>query len=114
LTLNLSIHVYNIEEACIFVTVSDIAPRPVGLVRHIMEIPGDFLNVGAYYLNLMIVKDASVGILIQNNAVTFEVLEGEPVGNWYGYIPGAVRPKLKWRSEVTQSPLEDCPVQELP
>jgi lipopolysaccharide transport system ATP-binding protein len=100
LTLNLSIHLYNLEEACIFVTVSDVAPRPVGLVRHIMEIPGDFLNVGAYYLNVMIVKDASGAILIQNNTVTFEVLEGEPVGNWYGHIPGAVRPKLKWHSQV--------------
>src|ERR1700676_3188312 len=80
LTLNLSIHVYNLEEVCIFVTVSDIAPRPVGWVRHIMEIPGDFLNVGGYYLNVMIVKDASVAILVQNNVVTFEVLEGEVVG----------------------------------
>jgi lipopolysaccharide transport system ATP-binding protein len=100
LTLNLSIHVYNLEEACIFVTVSDFAPRPVGLVRHIMEIPGDFLNVGAYYLNVAIVKDASVAILTQNNVVTFEVVEGEVVGNWYGQIPGAVRPKLKWKSDV--------------
>jgi len=102
LTLNLTIHVYNLEEACIFVTVSDIAPRAVGLVRHTMEIPGDFLNVGAYYLNVIIVKDASVALLIQNNVVMFEVVEGEVVGNWYGKMPGAVRPKLKWQGEVIE------------
>jgi lipopolysaccharide transport system ATP-binding protein len=102
LVLSLSIHVYNIEEACIFVTVSDFGPRPVGLIRHVMEIPGDFLNVGAYYLNVIVVKDASVAILVQNNVVTFEVVEGEVVGNWYGQIPGAVRPKLKWRNELAE------------
>jgi lipopolysaccharide transport system ATP-binding protein len=103
LTLNLSIHVYNLEEACIFVTVSDIAPRPVGLVRHTMEIPGDFLNVGAYYLNVIIVKDASTAILIKNNVVSFEVIEGQVIGNWFGHIPGAVRPKLKWKGEMIET-----------
>jgi hypothetical protein len=43
----------------------------------------------------MIVKDASVGILLQNNVVAFEVVEGEVV--WF---PGAVRPKLNWESDV--------------
>jgi hypothetical protein len=48
---------------------------------------------------MLIVKDASTGILFQNNVVAFEVVEGEVVGNWYGRVPGAVRPKLNWRSE---------------
>jgi lipopolysaccharide transport system ATP-binding protein len=102
LTLNLSIHLYNLEEVCIFVTVSNIAPRPVGLVRHTMEIPGDLLNVGAYYLNVLVVKDSSTVILIQNNVVSFEVIEGHVIGNWFGHIPGAVRPKLKWKDEVIE------------
>jgi hypothetical protein len=52
---------------------------------------------------MIIVKDASVGILFQNNVVAFEVVEGEVVGNWYGRRPGAVRPKLKWVTEVVES-----------
>jgi hypothetical protein len=48
------------------------------------------------------VKDASVGILFQNNVVAFEVVEGEVVGNWYGRHPGAVRPKLRWETEVLE------------
>jgi hypothetical protein len=48
----------------------------------------------------MIVRDASVGILLQTNAVCFEVGEGEVIGNWYGKIPGAVRPKLPWKTEI--------------
>jgi lipopolysaccharide transport system ATP-binding protein len=102
MTLNLSIHVYNLEEVCAFVSISDIAPRPAGLVRQVMEIPGDLLNAGAYYLNMVVVKDSTVGFLIQNNVVTFEVVEGEPIGNWYGKMPGAVRPKLGWKSEIVE------------
>ena len=37
------------------------------------------------------------------NVVAFEVVEGEVVGNWYGRRPGAVRPKLKWETDVTES-----------
>jgi len=99
-TLNVSMLLHNMEEVCVFVTVSDFAPRPAGLVRHTVEIPGDFLNAGSYYVNMLIVKDASTGILFQNNVVAFEVVEGEVVGNWYGRNPGAVRPRLNWRSEV--------------
>jgi lipopolysaccharide transport system ATP-binding protein len=101
--LNVSMLLNNLEEVCVFATASDFAPRPAGQIRHTVEIPGDFLNAGAYYVNLLIVKDASTGILFQNNVVAFDVLEGEVVGNWYGRPPGAVRPKLKWQSELIES-----------
>jgi lipopolysaccharide transport system ATP-binding protein len=101
--LNVSMLLNNLEEVCVFATASDFAPRPAGLIRHIVEIPGDFLNAGSYYVNMLIVKDASTGILFQNNVVAFEVVEGEVVGNWYGQFPGTVRPKLKWASEVVES-----------
>jgi lipopolysaccharide transport system ATP-binding protein len=98
--LNVSMIVNTLEEVCVFVSVSDFAARPAGLVRHTVEIPGDFLNADSYYVNLWIVKDASTGILFKENAVAFEVVEGEVVGHWYGRIPGAVRPKLTWKSEA--------------
>ena len=98
-TLNVSMILNNLEEVCVFVSASDFAPRPLGLIRHTVEIPGNFLNAGSYYVNMLVVKDASTGILFQNNVVAFEVVEGEVVGNWYGRLPGAVRPQLKWLSE---------------
>jgi lipopolysaccharide transport system ATP-binding protein len=102
-TLNVSMILNTLEEVCVFVSVSDFAARPVGLVRHTVEIPGNFLNADSYYVNLWIVKDASVGILLKENAVAFEVVEGEVVGHWYGRILGAVRPKLKWKSETIEA-----------
>jgi lipopolysaccharide transport system ATP-binding protein len=101
--LNVSMVLNNIEEVCVFNVGSGYATLPAGLIRHTLEIPGDFLNAGSYYVNLIIVKDASVGILFQNNVVAFEVVEGEVVGNWYGRRPGAVRPNLKWETEVTEN-----------
>jgi lipopolysaccharide transport system ATP-binding protein len=98
--LNVSMVLNNLEEICVFASASDFAPRPTGLIRHTVSIPGDVLNTGSYYINAMIVKDASVGILMQNNVVAFEVVEGEVVGNWYGRPPGAVRPKLNWEFET--------------
>jgi homopolymeric O-antigen transport system ATP-binding protein len=98
--LNVSMLLYNMEEVCVFNTASDFAPRPAGLIRHTVEIPGNFLNAGCYYVNMLIVKEASTGILFQNNVVAFEVVEGEVAGNWYGRFPGVVRPKLKWKSEA--------------
>jgi lipopolysaccharide transport system ATP-binding protein len=101
--LNVSMLLNNVEEVCVFNVASGIARLPAGLIRHTVEIPGDFLNVGSYYVNMIIVKDASVGILFQNNVVAFDVVEGEVEGHWYGHRPGAVRPKLRWETEVVES-----------
>ena len=99
--LNVSMILNNVEEFCVFASASDFSPRPAGLIRHTVTIPGDLLNAGSYYINMIVVKDASVGILFQNNVVGFEVVEGEIVGNWYGRLPGATRPKLHWETDVT-------------
>jgi lipopolysaccharide transport system ATP-binding protein len=99
--LNVAMILNNLEEVCVLSGGPGHAPRPIGLIRHVVRIPGDFLNVGSYYINAMIVKDASVGILLQNNVAAFEVVEGEVVGSWYGRPPGAVRPKLKWETDTT-------------
>ena len=99
--LNVSMILNSVDEVCVFASASDFSPRPAGLIRHTVTIPGDLLNAGSYYVNMIVVKDASVGILFQNNVVGFEVAEGEIVGNWYGKRPGTTRPKLQWESDVT-------------
>jgi lipopolysaccharide transport system ATP-binding protein len=101
--LNVSMILNDAEETCVFSGGSGHRPLPAGLIRHTVEIPGDFLNTGSYHINVMIVKDGSVGILLQNNTVAFEVVEGEVVGNWYGRAPGAVRPKFEWKTETIEN-----------
>src|SRR5260370_7783606 len=70
--LNVSMILNNLEEVCVFASVSDFEPRPTGMIRHTVTIPGDFLNAGSHYINVMIVKDTSVRILLQNNVFAFE------------------------------------------
>ncbi|MGA9885469.1 MAG: polysaccharide ABC transporter ATP-binding protein [Candidatus Acidiferrales bacterium] len=101
--LNVSMTLNTADEACVFCSVSDFVPRPAGLIRHTVTIPGDFLNAGSYHVSFIVVKDASTGILFQDNVVGFEAHEGEIIGNWYGKIPGVTRPKLTWESEVLTS-----------
>jgi lipopolysaccharide transport system ATP-binding protein len=101
-TLNISMVLNDSDEACAFATVSDFVPRPEGLVRHVVDIPGDFLNATSYSVTVMIVEDASRAILRRENVVGFDVIEGAAVGNWYGRIPGVVRPKLNWKSEAIE------------
>jgi lipopolysaccharide transport system ATP-binding protein len=102
--LNLAIFLYTLEEVCVFNIGSEAAPRPAGLIRHTVQIPGDFLNTGAYYLNFQITVDMSKALFVQKNVVAFEVEEGVREGNWYGRVPGAVRPKFHWGSEAEPLP----------
>ena len=101
--LHVSMIFNDAEDTCVFNTGSGHKPLPAGLIRHTLEIPGDFLNTGSYHINVMIVKDGSVGILLQNKTVAFEVVEGEVAGNWYGRVPGAVRPKFQWKTDTVES-----------
>ena len=98
--LNISIFLYTLEEVCVFNIASEAESRPEGLIQHMVQIPGDFLNTGSYYLNFMLVQDSSRPMFLERNVVAFEVQEGDREGAWYGRVPGAVRPKLPWRSDV--------------
>jgi lipopolysaccharide transport system ATP-binding protein len=69
-------------------------------MRHAVQIPGDLLNAGSYYIDLYIVEDTTKIILKQERVVGFEINEGRAIGNWYGKQAGVVSPKLAWRSEA--------------
>lgn len=102
-TLNVSLALYRSDEACVFVSISDYLPRPSGVMRHTVRVPGDFLNAGSYYIDLYIVEDTTKIVLKQDRVIGFEVTEGRAVGNWYGRTAGVVHPKLEWTSEAIPS-----------
>jgi lipopolysaccharide transport system ATP-binding protein len=102
-TLNVSLALYRSDEACVFVSISDYLPRPAGVIRHTVQVPGDFLNAGSYYIDLYIVEDTTKIVLKQDRVIGFEVMEGRAIGNWYGTTAGLVHPKLKWTSEAILS-----------
>lgn len=76
-------------------------PMPPGLYRSVCHIPGDLLNEGTYHLKLLILRDTSKILFRLDDALTFEVVEtGKRPGAWFGREPGAVRPRLVWKTRL--------------
>jgi lipopolysaccharide transport system ATP-binding protein len=104
--LNLSLHVYN-EQGIMAFNALPIAetkwqgrPFPAGLYRDVCYIPGDLLNNGVYWVELLIVQDDATAIFKLENALVFEVRDTPEVrGAWFGDWPGVVRPILRWSTE---------------
>jgi lipopolysaccharide transport system ATP-binding protein len=110
--INLSIHVYNRDSLCAFNVTSfresnwDGRPFPVGRLRTVCHVPGDLLNDGSHRVAVMFVRDTSIPLLKVPDALQFEISDTPADrGNWYGAWPGAVRPRLKWRTEQVNSTL---------
>jgi len=94
--LNFSVVLYNLEGVAIFNTGSPPQCFPEGLVEGSFVIPGDFLNDDTYTIRLLLVKDTSVPLFDVHDLLVFEVHDAERIGNWYGKVLGAVRPKFDW------------------
>ncbi|MCG6134999.1 MAG: ABC transporter ATP-binding protein [Nostoc sp. LLA-1] len=105
--LNFSFTLYDIQDICIFNSISPMRKTPLGLIRGVCYIPGHLLNDGTYKIKLLIVKETSVVLFGQDNVLTFDVNDLPREGAWHGKWVGAVRPNLKWelefKSEVNSS-----------
>jgi lipopolysaccharide transport system ATP-binding protein len=100
--LHVSLHLYSLEEVCVFNVASQPAKRPVGLLRDSCEIPPNLLNDGNYYIRLLVVRDFSTFVFNYPNVAAFEVDDIEREGAWFGKWPGVVRPAIHWESEVLE------------
>jgi len=79
-------------------------PSPNGLLRTICHIPGDFLNDGLHRVELTILRN-DVPVINESHALTFNVQDSlQEREDWYGDWPGAIRPNLKWESNLILIP----------
>jgi len=108
--LNLSLHVYNQQGILVFSAVPVLEtkwkgrPFPKGLFRDVCYIPGDLLNDGLYYVELLVVRDESIVIFSHHNLLVFDVLDSAELrGAWHGKFPGTVRLIFKWKTELVRS-----------
>jgi lipopolysaccharide transport system ATP-binding protein len=99
--LNLSFHLNTIEGVCILSSFSMPAPQPAGSIEMTCQIPANLLNDSLYSLELLVVRDAGTVLLKLPNALVFEIHDTERDIEWFGKIPGFVRPKLEWSSAAT-------------
>jgi len=81
-------------------------PFPVGLFKSTCYVPASLLNDGTYRVDLLVVKDESTGIYAHDGILNFAVHEAMETrrGSWYGKWPGAVRPNLRWSTELVDPP----------
>jgi len=101
--VNISTHLTAPDETVIFNAWSESSVMPVGLVRGVMEIPGDFLNDGFFRLDFMVVSDGSALAFVKPG-IAFEVHDNREGVEWLGKVRGAVRPHfLKFPLECTPS-----------
>jgi len=75
---------------------------PEGLYRSACFLPGKLLNDGTYYVRIQIIQDRINVILLEENILTFEVLDSSEMrikGGYNGKFTCVIRPYLKWETE---------------
>jgi lipopolysaccharide transport system ATP-binding protein len=103
-------HFYNADGDCAFIVCESSPewrrrPRPCGLYRSMVRVPGNFLAEGTMSVHaaLSTLNPVTVHFHVPD-AVAFEVvdsLDGDASrGDYAGHFPGAVRPMLDWQTEV--------------
>lgn len=75
-------------------------PFPIGLFRTVCDIPGDLLNDGTYRVQLYVIRDESATVFRIDDLLVFDVEDSAPRSGFYGKWIGAVRPLLKWETNL--------------
>jgi lipopolysaccharide transport system ATP-binding protein len=95
--LNLSLHVYNSEELCIFVTASPVVELNLGKTVFSCELNGKIFNDGYYMFSMMVVRnEGGEGTMLIKENLNVEFLEERGNSAWHGKWPGVLRPKFNW------------------
>ncbi|MCU1231266.1 MAG: transporter related [Acidobacteria bacterium] len=105
-----NLHFHNEEGAVVFVS-NDLdpawrrRPRDIGRYLSTVEVPGNFLSEGTLIVGAAVsTMDPVLVHFYEQDAVAFEVLDsltGDTArGDYGGEYPGAVRPILRWTSEL--------------
>lgn len=106
--LSLAVPIYNEQEITVFNTLSihepvwHGRPFPAGLFRSVCHVPGDLLNDGAHRVGVVFVQDQGVALYFKDDVLVFDVRDsfGADRGAWHGRLAGAVRPNLRWTTEL--------------
>jgi lipopolysaccharide transport system ATP-binding protein len=107
--LNLSLYVFNEQGVMAFnaLPVTETTwqgkPLPAGTFRDTCFIPGDLLNDGVHWVELLVVQDDARVIYRHPDLLTFEVRDvADDRGAWFGDWAGVVRPRLRWTTELLE------------
>lgn len=94
-TLNISLHLCTLSDDVVFNAISPMKELEQGWHKGVLHIPGDFLNDGGYYINVMVVQSNASRVLYNyEKAVTFSLEDRREFTNWHRKWVGIVRPKF--------------------
>ena len=88
------LHLFTLSGECIFDVSTEAGVYDEGIIEGECNIPGNFLNDGAYYFSIIFVKDSSVDLYYLEECLHFDVEDYRENINWYGKWQGYVRPKF--------------------
>jgi len=77
-------------------------PQPSGLYRSVCTFPADLLNEARYSISAFIVADMARLEAAAHHAVNFHAVDVNPAREHHAIVPGVIRPKLAWRTELVQ------------
>lgn len=97
--LNISLHLCTLADDVVFNAISPVKDTENGLHKGVLQIPGDFLNDGGYYVNVLVVQNSSYVLFHYNKAVTFMVEDKREFTNWHKKWVGIVRPQFPFLLE---------------
>jgi lipopolysaccharide transport system ATP-binding protein len=105
-SLRVHLQVYDEKELLLFDVGPPIEPdadspcSPPGLLRTVCHIPGDLLNDGRHRVAVTILRDY-VPVITHAEALVFDIQDSvEDRGGWYEKWPGAIRPRLRWNTNI--------------
>jgi lipopolysaccharide transport system ATP-binding protein len=104
--LHITLHIRNEQGLIAFTTYSSQEPDwdcqylNTGLYRSICHIPKNLLNSGRHSITILVVKDSSKVIYVEEDALVFDVVDNRHrIGGWFAREPGVVQPYLDWKTE---------------
>jgi lipopolysaccharide transport system ATP-binding protein len=101
--LSINLVLFSASGECIFDVPSSAIICQQGVIAGECTVPGNFLNDGAYYISLYVVKNTTTPLYDYENCLSFELEDYRGEIKWYGKWWGAVRPLLPFH--LTQAEL---------
>jgi lipopolysaccharide transport system ATP-binding protein len=90
--MNLSLVLNTTAGVCVFNVTTQPTMIAKGWHTSVLSVPGKLLNDDVYTISLYFVKDTSAIEYVIHDLLTFEVIDEQRQGAWFGKWVGAVRP----------------------
>ena len=94
---HLTYHLYNEMGEAMFSFSSEKVSFEKGSNKLVCTFPADFFQSGQYFLSFFLVEDRRQAIFIENDIISFTVIDGQrDLGVYMGREPGYIKPKFNW------------------